>query len=126
VDTELSAAEVTGSRVLLERLVSNLVENAVVHNVSDGWVRVRAGTNNGHAYLEVANSGPVVTEEDLPHLFEPFRRGDARIGSSGVGLGLSIVQAVGEAHGARVQAVASAAGGLVVSVTLPSRSADPH
>ncbi len=125
VDTELSAAEVTGSRVLLERLVSNLVENAVVHNVPDGWVRVRAGANNGHAYLEVANSGPVVKDEDLPHLFEPFRRGDARIGSSGVGLGLSIVQAVGEAHGAKVQAVASAGGGLVVSVTMPSRSAGP-
>jgi signal transduction histidine kinase len=123
VDTELSTAEVTGSRVLLERLVSNLVENAVVHNVPDGWVRVRAGANNGHAYLEVANSGPVVTEEDLPHLFEPFRRGDARIGSSGVGLGLSIVQAVGEAHGAKVKAVASAGGGLVVSVTMPSRAA---
>jgi signal transduction histidine kinase len=123
VDTELSTAEVTGSRVLLERLVSNLVENAVVHNVSDGWVRVRVGANNGHAYLEVANSGPVVKEEDLPHLFEPFRRGDARIGSSGVGLGLSIVRSVSEAHGAKVQAVASAAGGLVVSVSMPSRSA---
>jgi signal transduction histidine kinase len=126
VDTELSTAEVTGSRVLLERLVSNLVENAVVHNVSDGWVRVRVGANNGHAYLEVANSGPVVKEEDLPHLFEPFRRGDARIGSSGVGLGLSIVRSVSEAHGAKVQAVASAAGGLVVSVSMPSRSAGPH
>jgi signal transduction histidine kinase len=121
VDTELARAEVTGSRVLLERLVGNLVENAVVHNVTDGWVRVRAGTNDGHAYLEVANSGPVVGEEELPHLFEPFRRADARIGSSGVGLGLSIVESVGEAHGARVSAQASPGGGLVVSVTMPSR-----
>jgi signal transduction histidine kinase len=123
VDTELSEAEVRGNRVLLERLVSNLVENAVVHNVPDGWVRVRAGANNGHAYLEVANSGPVVKEEDLPHLFEPFRRGDVRTGSSGVGLGLSIVRSVGEAHGASIGAVASAGGGLVVSVTMPSGSA---
>jgi signal transduction histidine kinase len=122
VDSELSEAQVKGNRVLLERLVSNLVENAVVHNVPDGWVRVRAGANNGHAYLEVANSGPVVKEEDLPHLFEPFRRGDVRTGSSGVGLGLSIVQSVGEAHGAKIGAVASAGGGLVVSVTMPSRS----
>jgi signal transduction histidine kinase len=53
----------------------------------------------------VANSGTVVKEEDLPHLFEPFRRGDARIGSSGVGLGLSIVRSVSEAHDAKVQAV---------------------
>jgi signal transduction histidine kinase len=121
VDTELSRAEVTGSPVLLERLVANLVDNAVVHNVPDGWVRVRAGANNGHAYLEVANSGPVVREEDLPNLFEPFRRGDVRTGSSGVGLGLSIVRSVGEAHGAKVTAVASAGGGLVVSVGMPSR-----
>ena len=121
VETELARAEVTGSRVLLERLVGNLVENAVVHNVSDGWVRVRAGTNDGHAYLEVANSGPVVSEEELPHLFEPFRRADARIGSAGVGLGLSIVESVGEAHGVRVNAQASPGGGLVVSVIMPSR-----
>jgi signal transduction histidine kinase len=120
VDTELARAEVTGSRVLLERLVGNLVENAVVHNVTDGWVRVRAGTNDGHAYLEVANSGPVVGENELPHLFEPFRRGDVRVGSEGVGLGLSIVESVGEAHGARVNAQASPGGGLVVSVTMSS------
>ena len=120
VDTELARAEVTGNRVLLERLVGNLVENAVVHNVTDGWVRVRAGTNDGHAYLEVANSGPVVGEDELPHLFEPFRRADARVGSEGVGLGLSIVESVGEAHGARVNAQASPGGGLVVSVTMSS------
>jgi signal transduction histidine kinase len=122
VDTELEPAEVVGNRALLERMVANLVENAVVHNVPDGWVRVRAGANNGHAYLEVANSGPLVRQDDLPHLFEPFRRGATRIGTSGVGLGLSIVQSVGEAHGAEVKAVASAGGGLTVSVTMPSRS----
>ena len=59
---------------------------------------------------------------DLPHLFEPFHRADSRVGSSGVGLGLSIVQSVGEAHGARIQALASAGGGLVVTVTMPARS----
>ncbi len=122
VDTELSPAEVSGSPVLLQRLVANLVENAVVHNVPAGWVRVRAGTSGGSAYLEVANSGPVVCEDDLPHLFEPFHRADARVGSTGVGLGLSIVQSVGEAHGARIQALASAGGGLVVTVTMPARS----
>jgi len=125
VNTELQPAEVTGSRVLLERMVSNLVENAVVHNVVDGWVRVRVGSNNGHSYIEVANSGPVVNEEELPHLFEPFRRADARIGTSGVGLGLSIVQSVGEAHGATVKAEVSAGGGLVITVTLPSRQGRP-
>ena len=83
------------------------------------------GSNNGHSYIEVANSGPVVNEEELPHLFEPFRRADARIGTSGVGLGLSIVQSVGEAHGATVKAEVSAGGGLVITVTLPSRQGRP-
>ena len=122
VDTELEPAEVVGNRALLERMVANLVENAVVHNVPDGWVRVRAGAANGNAYLEVANSGLLVQDEDLPHLFEPFRRGDTRIGSSGIGLGLSIVQSVGDAHGAKISANASVGGGLVVSVTMPSRT----
>jgi signal transduction histidine kinase len=126
VDTELAQAEVTGSRTLLESLVNNLVENAVVHNVPDGWVRVRAGTNDGHAYLEVANSGPVVSDAELPHLFEPFRRADARTGSAGVGLGLSIVQSVGDAHDAQVTAHASAGGGLVVTVTMASRASLGH
>jgi signal transduction histidine kinase len=123
VDTELGPAEVSGNRVLLERLVGNLVDNAVVHNVPEGWVRVRAGANNGDAYVEVANSGPVVTEDELPLLFEPFHRADARLASSGVGLGLSIVRSVGEAHGAQVRAHASAGGGLVVTVTMPHRPA---
>jgi two-component system sensor histidine kinase VanS len=122
VDTELEPAEVIGNRALLERMVANLVENAVVHNVRDGWVRVRVGANNGHAYLEVANSGPLVQQDDLPHLFEPFWRGDARTGSSGVGLGLSIVWSVGEAHGAVIKALASAGGGLTVSMTMPSQA----
>jgi signal transduction histidine kinase len=121
VDTELANAEVMGSRVLLERLVGNLMENAIVHNVPDGWIRVRSGATNGHAYLEVANSGPIVHEEELPHLFEPFRRADGRVGSSGVGLGLSIVRSVSEAHGAQLKTVASAGGGLIVTVTMPSR-----
>ena len=123
IDDELDQAEVSGSRVLLERLVANLVENAVVHNVPDGWLRVRSGSHDGHAYLEVANSGPLVAEDDLPQLFEPFRRADTRTSSSGVGLGLSIVQAVGVAHGAALDARASPAGGLIVTVTLP---ATPH
>jgi signal transduction histidine kinase len=122
VESELRWAEVTGNRVLLERLVANLVENAVVHNVEGGWVRVRTGFESGHAVLEVANSGPVVPADVLPHLFEPFRRGQGRTAASGVGLGLSIVQSVAEAHGATVSASPGAEGGLTVLVTLAKGS----
>jgi signal transduction histidine kinase len=121
VESELRWAEVTGNRVLLERLVANLVENAVVHNVDAGWVRVRTGVEGAGAVLEVANSGPVVPAEVLPHLFEPFRRGQGRAGSSGVGLGLSIVRSVADAHGATVSASPGAEGGLTVTVTLTRR-----
>ena len=121
VESELRWAEVTGNRVLLERLVANLVENAVVHNVEGGWVRVRTGFEGGRAVLEVANSGPVVAADVLPHLFEPFRRGQGRTAASGVGLGLSIVQSVAEAHGATVSASPGAEGGLTVTVTLAGR-----
>jgi signal transduction histidine kinase len=121
VETALERAEVSGSRLLLERLVGNLVDNAVVHNVPDGWVRVRSGAQNGHAFLEVANSGPEVPAELVPHLFDPFRRAEVRTGTSGVGLGLSIVRSVSEAHQAQIEARPGQDGGLVVTLTMPSR-----
>jgi signal transduction histidine kinase len=122
IEAELAPAEVEGSRVLLERMVGNLVENAVVHNVPGGWIRLRVGTDDGHAFFEVANSGPVVPSDLVPGLFEPFRRVDERTGSGGVGLGLSIVRSVGNAHGAALDARAAAEGGLVVTVTMPVRN----
>jgi signal transduction histidine kinase len=125
LSSELLPAPVAGSRVLLERLVGNLVENAVVHNVPDGWVRVRAGATDGHAYLEVANSGPVIPDDLVPHLFEPFRRADSRTGTAGVGLGLSIVQSVATAHAAEVIARPQEGGGLVVTLTVPSHEGPP-
>jgi signal transduction histidine kinase len=121
VESDLSPAGVKGSRVLLDRLVGNLVQNAVVHNVRDGWLRLRTGTTDGHAYLEVSNSGPVVDPDLVPHLFEPFRRADVRTASGGgVGLGLSIVESVAEAHHGLVKVTAPAEGGLVVTLTVPA------
>jgi signal transduction histidine kinase len=124
IEAELAPAKVEGSRVLLERMVGNLVENAVVHNVQGGWVRLRAGTDDGHAFFEVANSGPVVAPNQVSDLFEPFRRADERTGSGGVGLGLSIVRSVGNAHGAALDARAATEGGLVVTVTMPVRNGE--
>jgi signal transduction histidine kinase len=122
VDSDLDRAEVTGNRVLLERLVANLVENAVVHNTRGGWVRVRTRRVDARAVIEVSNSGPAVSSDLLPRLFEPFQRGAGRTGSSGVGLGLSIVQAVAGAHDAQLEAVPGAEGGLSVTVTMPTRA----
>jgi signal transduction histidine kinase len=120
--TEPHEAVVAGNPVLLERLVQNLVENGLRHNVpKDGWVHVRCGTRpDGWAVLEVANTGPVIPRYEVPGLFEPFHRhGTERLHAPGAGLGLSIVRAVARAHGGDVRADARDDGGLVVTVTLP-------
>jgi signal transduction histidine kinase len=112
----LDPAVTMGDPVLLERVVQNLVQNAVAYNVPDGWVEVRTGPEG----ITVSNTGPVVPPYDVPSLFEPFRRLRDRVGSAnGTGLGLSIVRSVARAHGGAVTAVPRDGGGLVVRVTLP-------
>lgn len=115
-------AGVTGDRVLLERLVGNLIENAVRHNVAGGWIRVVTDVERGSAVLTVAASGPLVDPDAAPQLFEPFRQGQDRTSRTGTGLGLSIVRAIAQAHGGTAYAEAIAGGGLQVSVELPARS----
>jgi signal transduction histidine kinase len=125
VDAALEPAPATGNRLLLERMIGNLVDNAVRHNNDGGWVRVHSGTSNGHARFTIANSGPVVPDALLPSLFEPFRRVAERTGAGdGAGLGLAIVRSIGAAHAAAVDARTRPAGGLLVTVTLPSVPAD--
>jgi signal transduction histidine kinase len=123
VRAQAAEAPTTGSSVLLERLVQNLVENGVRHNVAEGgWVRVTTGTRpDGSVVLVVSNTGPVVPRYEVPGLFEPFRRlGADRLATApGAGLGLSIVRAVARAHGGDVHAEPRDGGGLVVTVTLP-------
>jgi len=128
VTAECEEAATLGEPVLLERLVQNLVENAVRYNVpEDGWVRVATRTGeDGRAVLEVANSGPLVPQFEVGGLFEPFRRlGTERMAtaSKGAGLGLSIVRAIARAHGGEVAAKARPEGGLEVTVTLPQAPA---
>jgi len=120
--TAPAEAATWGNPVLLERLVQNLVENGVRHNLpQDGWVHVATSSRpDGWVVLEVMNSGPVIPRYEVPGLFEPFRRyGTERLVSPGAGLGLSIVRAVARAHGGDVRADARDDGGLTVTVTLP-------
>ena len=130
VTEDTAPAPTEGDPQLLERLVGNLVENAVRHNVDGGWVRVRTGTGtvNGAAgaWLAVENTGAEVASGDVEQLFQPFRRGGtARTGSRGAGLGLSIVRAVAAAHGGAVTATPRSGGGLEVTVRLPAGSRTP-
>ncbi|NGN94501.1 HAMP domain-containing histidine kinase [Nocardioides sp. KC13] len=112
----------SGDAILLERLVANLVENGIRHNVHGGWVEARCLAADGHAEIVVTNTGPEVATYQVAELFQPFRRLDHdRIAvDRGVGLGLSIVEAIARAHEGSVTAQPRDGGGLVVSVRLPS------
>jgi signal transduction histidine kinase len=128
VDALLDPAETTGDPQLLERMIWNLVDNAVRHNEPGGWIRLRTGSSDAAVYLEIANSGPFIPDDAVPLLFEPFRRMEARTGvRDGVGLGLSIIRSVVTAHRATVTARSQPAGGLDISVVIPCcLAAEPH
>jgi signal transduction histidine kinase len=120
VQAVLAPAPAVGDPVLVERLVTNLIDNAVRHNVPDGWVQVATGTRAGMAFIDVANGGPLIPPELVPSLFEPFRRLSDRAGSpDGMGLGLSIVRSVALAHRGQATARPRPAGGLEITVSLP-------
>jgi signal transduction histidine kinase len=111
-----------GDTRLAERLVANLLDNAIRHNDTGGTVLVRTWTAAAQAVISVVNTGPAINPVDVPDLFEPFRRGgQARVSSAashgdagGVGLGLSIVAAIVSAHGADLRASPQTEGGLTV------------
>jgi signal transduction histidine kinase len=119
VETRLRARTVVGDAVLLERLVLNLVQNAISYNVQDGWVEVAIGATPA---LSVRNSGPTVADDSVAGLFEPFRRGKPDRTGAGEhsGLGLSIVRSVARAHSGDAAARANPNGGLTVEVRLPA------
>ncbi|WP_039827743.1 sensor histidine kinase [Nocardia testacea] len=130
ITADLQATPLCGDPLLLERLVQNLVDNAVRYNLPEhGWVSVRSRSVGDHAQLTIDNSGPVIPDFEVDGLFEPFRRSActerlADSGTRGAGLGLSIVRSVAQAHEGTVHAEASPEGGLTVTVDLPR--ADGH
>jgi signal transduction histidine kinase len=122
VHRSLDPAPTRGDPVLLERLVQNLVENAVRHNTPDsGEIWLTTGHRQDRVELHVANTGPVVPPYDVETIFEPFRRlHSQRVNSErGSGLGLSIVRAIATAHGGTVHAEPRNGGGLTIVVRMP-------
>jgi signal transduction histidine kinase len=125
VDASLGPALARGDRVLIDRMIANLVENAVRHNNPGGWIRIRTTQQADGAVFEIANTGSSVPAEQIPILFEPFARARERLGSSdGVGLGLSIASAIARAHNATIVTRPRPGGGLEMSVTIPRVRAD--
>ncbi|QXJ26095.1 HAMP domain-containing histidine kinase [Actinomadura graeca] len=119
----LGPAPTSGDPMLVERLVQNLVENAIRHNHGGGELTVRTRGEDGWSEIVVSNTGPVVPAYEVETIFEPFRRlGNDRVRSDrGSGLGLSIVRATATAHGGTVTAAPRPDGGLDVTVRLPGR-----
>ncbi len=115
-----------GSRALLLQLITNLVHNAIVHNVpADGSVRVSTAARSGAAVLTVENSGTVLDPALVATLTEPFQRGAERVRGDhgGVGLGLAIVESITRAHDGTLTLSPLAGGGLRVVVRLPTAGA---
>jgi len=108
---------VPGDPVLLERLISNLVTNAIMYNEPSGWVEV---TVSAQPALTVRNTGQDIPAAVLPSVFEPFRRLAAdRTDHRGTGLGLSIVRAITVAHEGAIHAQPRDGGGLIIEIELP-------
>jgi signal transduction histidine kinase len=115
----LEPAATSGDQVLLERMVANLVDNALRYNTPNGDLWLTTDTVNGHAALVVANTGPVIDREALHRLFKPFQRLQGRTGSDGFGLCLAIVSSITTAHHGTLTANPRPGGGLTVTVTMP-------
>lgn len=111
-----------GSPALLSRMVANLIDNAIVHNLEDGWIRIATENDGTEACLVVETGGRVLEQDQVDRLARPFERlGVDRTGSQeGSGLGLSIVAAIVEAHGGRLDLRVRPEGGLRVAAVLPS------
>ena len=137
VHTDIQPALVDGDPLLVQQLVTNLIDNAIRHNIPGGDVQVGTGTSGGHAVLSVTNSGPVIPAAEVDRLFQPFQRLGPRPAhrDGGHGLGLAIVRAIATAHGATIAARARPGGGFAVDVTfrpgqpvpapLPASSQEP-
>ena len=125
VTTTLGPAPALGDGRLVERLVANLIDNASCYNQEHGSIHIATGTTASGAFVSVSNTGPVVPPDQIDRLLRPFQRlGPAGAGGS-VGLGLSIVAAIADAHQAGLIARPQPGGGLAVEVTFPGQDRDP-
>jgi signal transduction histidine kinase len=118
---KLTVTLVPGDPVLLERLIANLVSNAIKYNQPGGWVEVEVVNVATGSALTVRNTGERVPAELVPVLFEPFRRlGSDRVrGRGGVGLGLAIVRSIVVAHQGAINVRPGTGGGLELEIGLP-------
>jgi signal transduction histidine kinase len=120
VHTTLEPAVISGDPVLAERLVANLVDNAVRYNAASGDIWISTRTVAGSSQLSVANTGPLISSAEADSVFQPFQRLNDRTSHEGFGLGLTIVASIAAVHGGAATACPRDDGGLSITVTIPS------
>ncbi len=116
----LEPAVITGDPVLAERLLANLIDNAVRYNHPGGQIWINIRTTNRTSQLTIANTGPPISSADIDRIFQPFQRLNDRISQNGFGLGLTIVSSITAIHNGTVTAQPRAGGGLTVTITIPT------
>ncbi|MBK3578988.1 HAMP domain-containing histidine kinase [Streptomyces sp. MBT65] len=125
IETSGELTPALGSQALLLQLTTNLVQNAIVHNLPEhGTVRVHTAVRAQSVLLTVENTGDPLTPQQVATLTEPFQRGTERLhtGHAGVGLGLAIVKTITGAHDGTLTLTPRASGGLTVTVELPTHT----
>ena len=120
VRATLEPAVISGDPVLPERLIANLVDNAVRYNAAAGDIWISTRTIAGSSHLTVANTGPLISPADADRIFQPFQRLNDRTSHDGSGLGLTIVASIAAIHGGTATARPRNDGGLSVTVAFPS------
>jgi signal transduction histidine kinase len=127
VRADIRPAPLDGDPLLIHQLVTNLIDNAVRHNIPGGDIQISTGTEDGAAVLSVANSGQVIAAAEIDRVFQPFHRLGPRPArrDGGHGLGLSIVRAIAIAHAATITARPQPTGGLAINVTFPPPAQRP-
>jgi len=113
-------AVVRGDEILIERMLRNLLTNAVLHNVPEGQLEVGLSLRNGDIALRVANTGRPIDPETVDRLVEPFYRGEGGNRVPGSGLGLTIAASIADAHGTVMQLAARPKGGMTVELLFPA------
>jgi len=123
IDADRALPLVDGDAASLARAVQNLIANAIRHGAAGKWVAIRAAAEERSVSISVEDRGPGIATRDLPHLFEPFYRGQGADRVRGSGLGLTIVKQIALAHGGGVSVDKRRDGGAIFTLRLPARAA---
>ena len=123
VSASIASAPVLGDAGLLRQLAANLIDNALRHNVPHGTLSSHVTSDRDHSTLKVANTGPVIAQDEIGRLLQPFQRLSSRrpAGDDGLGLGLPIVAAITRAHHATLLVSPGDCGGLNIEASFPAR-----